>query len=81
MEPVGKEFICVECHMGLSENWGTLFRCPYNKDPTIWGAIVGSPIFGNLHIKAAKPWTSDPVSAPRRKSKAVSSSDQTCARR
>ena len=26
---------------------GTLFRSPYSKDPTIWGAILGSPIFGN----------------------------------
>ena len=23
---------------------------PYNKDPTIWGTILGSPIFGNSHI-------------------------------
>ena len=22
-------------HMGLSENWGTLFWGPYNEDPTI----------------------------------------------
>ena len=21
-----------------------------NKDPTIWGAISGSPIFGNFHV-------------------------------
>ena len=36
---------------GLSENrGGTLFWGPYNKDPTIWGAILGSPIFGNPHI-------------------------------
>ena len=26
---------------------GTLFRGPYNKDPTIYDAILGSPIFGN----------------------------------
>ena len=32
--------------MGLSENQGTLFWDPYNKDPTIWGAILGSPFFG-----------------------------------
>ena len=29
---------------------GTLFWFPYNKDPTIWGIIFGSPIFGNSHI-------------------------------
>ena len=26
---------------------GTSFWGPYNKDPTIWGTILGSPIFGN----------------------------------
>ena len=26
------------------------FAGPYNKDPTIQGAILGSPIFGNSHI-------------------------------
>ena len=30
---------------------GTLFWGPYNKDPTIWGTILGSPIFGNPHIR------------------------------
>ena len=29
---------------------GTLFWGPYNKDPTIWGTILGSPIFGNSHM-------------------------------
>ena len=29
---------------------GTLFWGPYNKDPTIEGTILGSPIFGNPHI-------------------------------
>ena len=29
---------------------GTLFWCPYDKDPTIWGTIFVSPIFGNSHI-------------------------------
>ena len=36
--------------MGVSENRGTLFGGPYNKDPTMWGTILGSPIFGNPHI-------------------------------
>ena len=26
---------------------GIFFWGPYNKDPTIWGTILGSPIFGN----------------------------------
>ena len=34
--------------MGVSR--ATLFGGPYNKDPTIWGAILGPPIFGNSHI-------------------------------
>ena len=29
--------------------WGTLFWGPYNRDPTIWGTILGFPIFGNSH--------------------------------
>ena len=28
----------------------TLFWGPYNKDPTIWGIILESPIFGNSHM-------------------------------
>ena len=28
----------------------TLFWGPYNKDPTIEGTILGSPIFGNPNI-------------------------------
>ena len=28
----------------------TLFWGPYNKDPTVYGTILGSPIFGNSHI-------------------------------
>ena len=34
---------------GVSENRGTLFWGPYNKDPTISGTRLGSPIFGNYH--------------------------------
>ena len=29
---------------------GTVFWDPYNKDPTIQGTILGSPIFGNSHL-------------------------------
>ena len=36
--------------MGVSENTGTSFWGPYNKDPIIKGTILGSPIFGNSHI-------------------------------
>ena len=28
----------------------TVFWVPYIKDPTIWGTIFGSPIFGNSHV-------------------------------
>ena len=35
-------------YMGVSENQGYLLRDPYNKDPTIQGARLGSPIFGKL---------------------------------
>ena len=38
--------------MGVSENGGVpYFGGPYNQDPTIWGTILGSPIFGNSHIR------------------------------
>ena len=30
---------------------GTLFGGSYNKDPTIYGTIFGSPIFGNSQIR------------------------------
>ena len=36
--------------MGVSENKGYLISGPYNKDPTIWGTILGSPSFGNPHV-------------------------------
>ena len=36
--------------MGVSENRRSLFGGPYITDPTIWGTILGSPIFGNSHI-------------------------------
>ena len=50
-------FVCV-CVAGfsfrdmrVSENWGVpFFWSPYIKDPTIWGTILGCPIFGNSHI-------------------------------
>ena len=34
---------------------GTLLGGPDNKDPTIYGTILGAPIFGNSHIKHYKP--------------------------
>ena len=54
--------------MGVFENTGTLFRCPCNKDPTIQGTILGSPIFGNLQIpspdtatgRTLTPWEQAP---------------------
>ena len=42
--------------MGVSENGGTLFGGPYNKDPTIWGPTFASPIFGNSHIITLQFW-------------------------
>ena len=30
---------------------GTLFWGPYNKDPTILGAVLGPPIFGNSYLE------------------------------
>ena len=36
--------------MGVSEIRGTLFWGPYNKDTTIYGTTLGSPIFGNSYI-------------------------------
>ena len=34
-------------HGSLRKLLGTLLWGPYNKDPTIQGTILGSPIFGN----------------------------------
>ena len=43
--------------MGVSQNRGvTVFEGPDNKDPTIWGTILGSPIFGSPHINPALPY-------------------------
>ena len=33
--------------MRVSEIRGNLVWGPYNKDPTIWGTMLESPIFGN----------------------------------
>ena len=32
------------------KNRGTLFWGPYNRDPTIYRTIFGSPIFGNSQV-------------------------------
>ena len=34
------------CCVGVSHDNGTLNWGPFNKDPIIWGTILGSPIFG-----------------------------------
>ena len=46
--------------MGVSENRGTLFWGPYNKDPSILGTILGPPIFGTPQTdpEAKPPWRS-----------------------
>ena len=41
----------------LPKTGGTLLWGPYNKDPTISGTILGSPIFGNRHIAIAATTT------------------------
>ena len=33
--------------MGVSQYWGYFFGGPYNKDYSILGSILGSPILGN----------------------------------
>ena len=38
---------CVKFIWDFPKVRGTLFWGPYNKDPTISGSILGSPIFGN----------------------------------
>ena len=42
--------------MGVSENKGYLILGPYNKDPTIEGTILGSPIFGTSQIITFTIW-------------------------
>ena len=34
--------------MGVSQNWGYHFGCPYNKDYSILGSILGFPYFGKV---------------------------------
>ena len=47
---------------------GTLFWGPYDKDPTISGTILGSPIFGNSHVvdrlQSFPPALPPPLEAP-----------------
>ena len=55
---VWKRNLSLASLLGLLQNliWefpkigGTLVWGPYNKDPTIWGTILGPPIFGKSHI-------------------------------
>ena len=32
----------------------TFFWGPYNEHPTLYGTILGSPIFGNSHVDVAE---------------------------
>ena len=63
---------------GLLTKWefpkirGTLFWGPYNKDPTVSGAILRSPISGNSQIgpvaetpKPSKPSSCHPHPSPK----------------
>ena len=36
--------------MAVSKNWGPHFGSPYNKDPNIFGSILGPPICGSPHM-------------------------------
>ena len=37
--------------MEVSQNWGVPFlRSPHNKDHSMLGSILGSPILGNYHM-------------------------------
>ena len=40
----------VRRQVGVSHNKGTLNWGPYHKDPTIWGTIFGTPIFGSPQV-------------------------------
>ena len=44
----GSGFHWLQTSCGSFRNYGYLIWRPYNKDPTIWGAILRSPIFGKL---------------------------------
>ena len=40
--------VVVNTEFGVSQNRGTLFGGPYNKDYSILGSMLGSPCFGKL---------------------------------
>ena len=48
---------------GFPKIRGTLLWGPFfNKEPTIWGTILGFPIFGNPpHFRGSSPELSDPT--------------------
>ena len=48
---------------------GTLVWGPYNKDPTIFGTILGVPIFGNPHVVTEErdPRLQSPLHGPRQR--------------
>ena len=41
---------CCKAKREFPKTRGTLFEGPYNEDATIWGTILGSPIFGNSQM-------------------------------
>ena len=62
----GPERIDTQPVCASSHNWefpkmrGTLFWDPRNKDPIIWGTILGSPYFRKLPTQAKK-WAAENV--------------------
>ena len=44
-------------NMGVSQNQGTIFRGPHNKDYSLLGSILGSPYLGKLPYLAVQDVT------------------------
>ena len=45
--------------MVVSQNWGYNFEGPLNKDHSILGSLLGSPILGNYLVGVAENWRVD----------------------
>ena len=48
--PKGRRMTRIPGCRGLPKIGGTLFENPYNRDPVIWGTILGFPVFRNPHM-------------------------------
>ena len=49
-EPLCEPSLLFIVDLGVSQNGGTLFGGPYNKDYSILGSKLGPPILGNYHF-------------------------------